>query len=308
MPTTAPEVPTTAARSTPDRSLVELRPIEPADCDEVARIVYEAFAGIHDRHRFARDFPTLESALQLTSGFIAHPSIWGVVAEIDGRIVGSNFLDERGPIRGVGPITVDPAAQERGIGRRLMEAVIDRGAGAAGIRLLHDAFNTRSLALYASLGFEVAEPVALMTGRPRGAGVPGVAVRPLREADLADCERLHRRVHGFERTAELRDALAAPGLAPVVAIRDGRVVAHATTLTFFPAAYAAAETERDMLALIVGALAAADAPGSFLLPTRQTELLRSCLAAGLRVVKPMTYMTLGEYRDPAGSWIPSVLY
>jgi predicted N-acetyltransferase YhbS len=106
--------------TTNSRAPVTLRPIEPADRDEAARIVYEAFAGIHDRHGFARDFPTLEAALQLTTGFVAHPSIWGVVAEIDGRIVGSNFLDERGPIRGVGPITVDPVAQGRGVGRRLM--------------------------------------------------------------------------------------------------------------------------------------------------------------------------------------------
>lgn len=310
MLTTNSAVPSTTARSTATRgpSRVELRPIEPADRDEAARIVYEAFAGIHDHHGFARDFPTLEAAVQLTGDFIAHPSIYGVVAEIDGRIVGSNFLDERGPIRGVGPITIDPAMQGRGIGRRLMEAVIARGADAAGIRLLQDAFNTRSLSLYASLGFDVAEPVALMSGRPRAAGIAGVEVRPLREADLAECERLHRRVHGFERTAELRDALAAPALSPTVASRDGRIVAYATTLTFFPAAYAVAGSEHDMLALIAGALAGGEAPASFLLPTRQTQLFRSCLAAGLRVVKPMTYMTLGEYRDPNGSRIPSVLY
>jgi hypothetical protein len=24
--------------------------------------------------------------------------------------------------------------------------------------------------------------------------------------------------------------------------------------------------------------------------------------------KPMTYMTVGEYHEPRGSWIPSVLY
>jgi GNAT superfamily N-acetyltransferase len=297
-------VPSETARptTTADRSRAELRPIEPADRDEAARIVFEAFAGIHDHHGFARDFPTLDAARRLTGDFIAHPSIWGVVAEVDGRIVGSNFLDERGPVRGVGPITVDPAAQGGGVGRRLMEAVLERGAGAAGIRLLQDSFNTRSLALYASLGFDVAEPVALIGGRARGASVPGVELRPLREADLAECERLHRRVHGFERTAELRDALAA--LTPIVAVRDGRIVAYATTLTFFPAAHAVAESERDMLALIAGA----GAPASFLLPARQGELLRACLDAGLRVVKPMTYMTLGEYREPAGAWIPSVLY
>ena len=44
------------------------------------------------------------------------PSVWGVVAEVEGRVVGSNFLDERSPIRGVGPITVDPRGQNAGSG------------------------------------------------------------------------------------------------------------------------------------------------------------------------------------------------
>jgi hypothetical protein len=59
-----------------------------------------------------------------------------------------------------------------------------------------------------------------------------------------------------------------------VATRDKRVVAYATTLTFFPAAHAVAETEQDMSALIAGAVAAGEAPASFLLPTRQHELFR----------------------------------
>ena len=294
--------------SSPTRADVRVRPIEPDDAQAAARIMYEAFAGIHDHHRFARDFPTLESAVQLTSAFIAHPSIHGVVAELDGRVVGSNFLDERGPVRGVGPITVDPAAQGRRVGRRLMQAVIERGADGAGIRLLQDAFNVQSLSLYASLGFDVAEPIALMTGRPATAPIEAVEVRSLEAADIPEAERLHRRVHGFERTAELRDALAAPPLTPTVAIRGDRVVAYATTLTFFPAAYAVAESDADLLALIAGTLADSDAPGSFLVPTRQTDLFRSLLTMGMRVVKPMVYMTIGEYRTPEGAWIPTVLY
>src|SRR5919206_2224207 len=114
---------------------IALRAIEPADGEECARIAYEAFARLHDHHRFPRDFPTLEAAGQLISNFIAHPAIWGVVAEAEGRVVGSNFLDERGPITGVGPITVDPRAQGHGVGRRLMKAVMERGAAARGMRL-----------------------------------------------------------------------------------------------------------------------------------------------------------------------------
>jgi GNAT superfamily N-acetyltransferase len=117
------------------------------------------------------------SASGLLGMFIQHPMIWGVVAEVDGRIVGSNFLDERSPIRGVGPITVAPEGQDSGVGRKLMQAVLERGEGAPGIRLLQDAFHMRSLCLYESLGFDVKEPVALASGKPRGLPDSAVEVR-----------------------------------------------------------------------------------------------------------------------------------
>lgn len=285
-----------------------IRPIERADVDAAARIAFEAFAGIADRHGFPRDFPTIDAAGELVSAFVDHPAIWGVIAERDGRVVGSNFLDERGPVHGVGPITVDPSAQAAGVGRVLMEAVLERSVGARSVRLLQDSFNTASLALYASLGFEVTEQVVLVAGRPTGCGDGAVSVRPLTETDLPACEQLCVAVHGFDRTAELRDALAAPELTPVVAHRNGRLVAYATTFADFGAAYAVAETEADLFDLVAGTVTADGPPASFLLPLHQHELVRRCLAAGLRVVKPMTYMVAGPYHRPQGAWIPSVLY
>lgn len=289
-------------------SSVSLRTIEPDDHEVAARIAYNAFAGIHDRHRFPRDFPTLDAARRLVSAFGANPFIWGVAAESGGRVVGSNFLDERGPVRGVGPITVDPDAQAAGVGRLLMEAVIERGDRAAGIRLLQDSFNSASLSLYSSLGFRVEEPVALMSGTPGGGPRRDVEVRPLREDDISACEQLCLSVHGFERTRELRDALAAPGFSPVVAVRDGRIVAYASTLEDFGATHAVAETENDMAALIAGAALPGGPAASFLLPLHQHELMRWCLAEGLRIVKPMNYMVIGRYDRPQGAWLPSVLY
>lgn len=287
---------------------VHVRPIEAEDGAIAARIAFDAFAGIADRHGFPRDFPTLDTAQQLVTAFTEHPLIWGLVAEVDGRVVGSNFLDERGVVRGVGPITVDPAVQGTGVGRRLMEAVLERAATAGGVRLLQDSFNARSLALYASLGFEVAEPVALVTGRPSGTVLTTVDVRPLVESDIEACEQLCISVHGFERTNELRDAVGTPGFTPVVGYRAGRLVAYATTLADFGSAYAVGETEDDLFGLIAGAVARDHPPASFLLPLRQHTLVRRCLTAGLRVVKPMTYMVAGPYDRPQGAWIPSVLY
>jgi GNAT superfamily N-acetyltransferase len=272
---------------------------------ELARICFDAFGAIHDHHRFQRDFPVVEAAEQIIGNWISHPSIWGVLAERDGTILGSNFLDERDPIRGVGPITVDPEGQNAGVGRLLMRAVIQRGSGAPGIRLLQDAFHMRSLCLYQSLGFDVKEPVAVMTGGPRSGPVEGVEVRPLNEGDLDECGSLCQKVHGFERTNELRDATHV--FAPVVAERGGRIVAYATTVTFWPVGHGVAESDEDMQALLLGAAAAAGEPLAFLVPLR-SGLFAWGLDEGLRLVKPMNVMAIGAYQEPQGSWFPNVLY
>jgi predicted N-acetyltransferase YhbS len=285
---------------------LEIRPATSADVEACGRIIYEAFLGIAEQHRFPPDFPSIEAATQLADLFINHPAVFGVVAESDGEVVGSNFLDERDPIRGLGPITVAPRSQARGIGRRLMQAVLDRGRDAVGIRLLQDSFNTRSIALYGSLGFDVKEPLLLMTGRPSSKPPSDVEVRPLVVNDLEACAALCARVHGFERTGELADALRL--FTPVVAVRHGRVTAYASTVTFWPLNHGVAETEADMRALLLGAAKLTSQPLAFLLPVRQPDLFRWCLAEGMQVVKPMTLMVSGRYQEPAGSYFVSVLY
>ena len=58
---------------------------------------------------------------------------------------------------------------------------------------------------------------------------------------------------------------------------------------------------------LIGAAPRVEGPG-FLLPTRNSELFRWCLAQGLRVVQPMTLMSLGLYNEPKGAFLPSILY
>jgi len=287
---------------------VSIRPVVADDAEACGRIIHDAFRGIAAAHAFPPDFPSAEAGTQLAAALIASPAAFGVVAESDdGRVVGSNFLAEGDPIRAVGPITVDPSFQGGGVGRRLMEAVLERAKGARGVRLVADAFNTRSVALYASLGFEVKEPLLLMRGAPRSAPIPGLDVRPLAADDVGACARLCGAVHGLERTAELRDALGT--FTPSAVEREGRITGYLTAPTFWLANHGVAETEGDMRALIAGAAAAArPEPVSFLLPVRQASLFRWCLSEGMRVVKPMTLMAMGEYREPRGVWFPSVFY
>jgi predicted N-acetyltransferase YhbS len=287
---------------------IHIRTHTPADLPAIGRIVYSAFKSIAERHNFPLDFPTPEAAQGLTQVFAGHPKIFGVVAEIDGVVVGSNFLDQRDAIAAVGPITVDPAAQAKGVGRRLMQAVIDHGRqnDARGIRLVQDAFNTVSLSLYTSLGFDAREPLALMTGKTRDGAGAGAEVRPARESDLSECAELCRRVHGIDRANELGDAIKM--FSPMVLVREGRVRAYATAPGFWPLNHGVAEREEDLCHLLAGASAATAAPLTLLVPIRRAEFFRWCLAQGLRVIKPMTLMSMGEYREPTGAFYPSVGY
>jgi predicted N-acetyltransferase YhbS len=286
------------------RPLIDIREATPADAQSIGRIMYEAFGRFHDSRGFPRDFPSIDAATGLAAAQIADPLVYGVVAVAEGQIVGSNFLTEGDPIRGVGPISVDPDLQDAGVGRLLMQAVLKRGAEARGVRLLQDSFNVKSMALYASLGFRAREPLAVLTGRARDTLDPGLQVRPMTPADLAAADALARHVHGFSRGAELRTALAQG--TPVVLERNGRLVAYMTMPSLWLLNHAVAETETDLCSLILGASRAG--PIGFLLPIRRAELFRWALGQGFAVVKPMTLMTRGDYREPDGAWLPSVMY
>jgi hypothetical protein len=240
----------------------------------------------------------------MIGGLIETPTFFGVVAELDGRVAGSNFLDERGTVSGVGPITIDPELQNRGVGRALMEAVIERSDAQRfpGIRLLQAGYHMRSLSLYLSLGFEVREHISCVQGPPIHQSVAGATVRAAGPEDLLPANAVCFRVHGHDRGGELADAIA-NGTARVVE-RDGRITGYASALAFF--GHAVGETTDDLKALI----GAADAFGGsgILIPSGNGELMRWCLANGLRITQSLTLMTRGLYSEPQGAWMPSVLY
>jgi predicted N-acetyltransferase YhbS len=286
---------------------VQLRPMKQEDVETCGNICFEAFKSIADKHNFPHDFPTPESAIQLTQSFFSSEQVYNVVAEADGKVVGANHLWEYDEIRAVGPITVDPTFQQRGVGRLLMQAVIDRGKGSKGIRLVQDAFNATSLSLYTSLGFDVREPLVLMGGVVTGEVPGGIQVRKLDERDLNACGELCRKTIGVDRTNELR--AIPPFLGSFVAVRDGRVTAYTSAPHFWPLNQAVAETENDMYAVLLGACSLANqTPLSMLVPMRESGLFRWMLQHGLRVVKPMTLMSMGHYDEPTGVYLPCVGY
>src|SRR6516164_3849176 len=172
---------------------IAIRPAADADAEACGRICYEGFRVVTDRHGYPPVFASVEVATRRLGAFIANPSVFALIAELrgEGRIAGFNFLSERDPIRAIGPIAVDPSLHGFGIGRRLMQAALDRARGAPSVRLVQESYNLESLSLYASLGFDAREAYAVVTGTPtRVPLAPDWEVRPLRDGDIPACAAL----------------------------------------------------------------------------------------------------------------------
>jgi GNAT superfamily N-acetyltransferase len=281
-----------------------LRKAEPTDARRCGTVCFDAFKAIHDQHDFPLEFPSADVLVEALGGLISHRGFYSVVAERDGVILGSNFLDKRNWIAGVGPITVDPAFQNGSIGRRLMLDVLQQAndRGKAGVRLLVAAFHNRAFCLYSKLGFQCREPIIKLGGDCLNVEVPGYKVRSASVEDIYACKVLCMRVHGHDRSAELGDAIAS-GTARVVEHRR-RLVAYASDVGFF--GHAVAEDNEGLKALI-GSAPQFSGTG-FLLPARNHDMLSWCLERGLQMAYQMNLMSIGSYTEPSGSYLPSIWY
>ena len=292
------------------------RPGKIEDANKVGKVIFEAFSAIADKHSFPPDFPSVDVARGLASSLLSNPRFYSIVAEDNtsnggedkNSIVGSNFLDERSNIvAGVGPLTIDPKYQNKGTGRQLMINVLERAKNKnfPAIRLLQASYHSRSLALYTTLGFEVREPISNMQGKPIQEAIPGRSVRAATESDTESCNTICKTVHGHDRNGELQDSIK-QGSAKVV-LHENKITGYTCGLTFFN--HSVGLTNDDLKALISSATNddSYGGPG-ILIPSRNTQLFRWCLNNGLRLVQQLTLMTIGLYNEPAGSYMPSILY
>ncbi len=281
-----------------------VREATPQDAEDCGRIFYDAFESIATRHNLPIEPSSREFTRFMAGQMLANDGFAGLVADRGGEVSGSAFVDERAVIAGIGPVTVDPAAQDAGVGRALMEAVLqrERDRGAVGVRLVQTAYHYRSLALYTKLGFAVREPLSVIQGTPPALSVPGLGVRPAHDADLPSCNQLCARIHGHDRGGELRDAIAA-GTAYVVERPEG-ICGYASGFGY--GWHAVAETNEHLIALLGSAQTFMGL--GILVPTRNAELLRWCLTHGLELVQQSTLMSIGLYNEPSGAWLPSIAY
>lgn len=271
----------------------------------LAQICYDAFGALHERHQVPRDFHTLEFAQMVIGLFVSRSEIYGVAAQVNGSLAGSNYLSLLDETAGIGPISVAPAHQGKNVGRALMQAVLDEAErrGIRQVRLVQETVNTTSAPLYAKLGFHVREPLALMTLTP--AATSDTTVRAFRPDDFPILDELCRRHYKVSRLNELK-FWTALGMPLFVRERQGQVSGY-----FLPGklGHTVAETTADALALFGAAARNGPADQALILcPMTHSELYHGALRAGHRVSKVLTLMTRGPYTAPDAAWTASYLY
>jgi GNAT superfamily N-acetyltransferase len=278
------------------------------DIEPCGRITYEAFKQINEAHGFPNlEVPTEEDGYKMVKFWIKNNRFWGRVAELDGRIVGSTFIDERSSeVSGWAIISFSLDAQGKGIGRRFMEESKERCKDIPGRRFLQHTFNTSAMGLYTSFGFDVKELIVLISGKPKSQIVPGVEVRRMKIADLEECGKLCKRVYGFDRNQELRDAIII--FTPFVAVRNGSIIAYISAADNWAQNHGVAESEESMKILIQGISSLVPDQLTFLVPGKQSSLLRWFLKERFRIIKPFTLMSMGMYNDPVGTYFTSIVY
>ncbi len=273
--------------------------------DELGRIFYEAFKDLSDKHGFPLDFPSAAAGRQLIGMLLSRTDFYGVAALLDGQLVGSNFLAMGDPVWAVGPISVDCAYQGLGVGRRLMEDVIQhaRRNKVDQVRLVQETFNTQSISLYAALGFDIKEELAFMQAAP--APKEHHSVRALTDPDVPVAGRLSVEIYGSSRQSEIAAAVK-HGLSPLMRERNGRMTGYLIPGIF---GHGVAESEED--AVVIAGEMARRLPASsarLTCPLGNSGFFRALLKAGCRTIKLATLMAMGPYERPSGVWMPSFAY
>jgi predicted N-acetyltransferase YhbS len=281
-----------------------------SDIEPCGRILYEAFENINERHGYKNiEVPNPESGSQLAAFCIKNPLFFGAVAELDGKVVGSTFVDERNEeVCGYATITVDTSVQRMGIGGQLVNVLQERSKcrNSKSIRFLQHTFNSHSLGLYTSLGFEVKEPIVLLGSKPLEQYSTEIEIRKMKTEDLDECAELCKKVYGFDRTRELQDAIYL--FSPYVGLRNGRIAAYVSSLDIWPQNHGVAETNNDMVMLLQEIRAKISKSLYIFVPAKMSDFFRKFLDMGWRVVKPFTLMAAGNYKQPKGCYLTSINY
>lgn len=287
----------------------EIRRMTRDDVPEVGRIGVEAFNELMARHNRPPLYPDPQVGHLAATAYQSIDPDRSLVATDEGRIVGSIFYRRRGETVSVGPATVAPAAQGRGVGTKLFETVIEREPAARSMRIMQDSLNLPSFELLVRIGYALGEEVAMFT-LPAGFREErdsDPSVRIARAEDMSDILKMDAERFGSDRR---RDFEFLRRFGKILTIHSGRTLqgylAQMPTPGRTMLGPGGAESPDALLRLILGAVGETLGELSLFLPARNHENVRPLLTTGFRLVGLSNLMYRGSWQPPAGAYAYSL--
>src|ERR671914_685346 len=260
-----------------------IRSIEHADVEICGKIGFQAHKAVSSAHGYPSEQPSIDFAVEMIKTLLANPYSQGYVAERWGKILGSIFVHKfpPSPVAAIGPLTVDPSGEGGGVGRALMEASLMEA-------------RKRDY-----------DQVRLIQGRSPSPSTlqKKYDIRAAELRDISACNQICVSIHGFSRELELQHAIDQRVASVAIDSTDG-ISGYAAGIGFF--GHAVAKTNEILKALIANSSSILG-PG-FFVPGRNSDLIRWLLDAGFRIVWPANLMTVGNYVEPLGPFLPSIAY
>jgi predicted N-acetyltransferase YhbS len=203
-----------------------IRPMAARDVAEAARLsrlAFGTFMQAPDLASFRRDLGTVETR------FVTDPGL-ALVAEADGRLLGSILGMDWGSHLTLGPLSVDPALWGKGVARRLTAAFMEIPAVRAAplVSLFTFPQSASHLRLYESFGFASQFLTPVMAKRPQakaGARLFSALSGDAQSAALAQCRAVADAVlPGLDLSRQI-ETIAAQRLGETVLVESAGEIA-----------------------------------------------------------------------------------
>ncbi len=302
-----------------------LRPLNGDDRGAYGEMVHAAFNAWYWRHGWGRDYFQCTPAEAAVFYDIYDDLTPGrSVAAVDpntGRLAGACFFHPRERHVSLGIMSVHPSYAGRGVGRALVNAIVDftDAGGYAALRLVSSAMNMNSFSLYNRSGLVPRQAYHDMV-----IGVPADGhaarhpvrdrVRPATLADVAAMGALEVSVSGIQRDLDYRYAIANPRdcLHALVCESaegglDGWLIAvrHPALNMLGPCV---ARTEAAAAALILAGLERYRGEAVLVVvPMDKRDLVQTLYGWGARNVETHLFQVRGEFQPFDGVSLPSFL-
>lgn len=164
-----------------------LRAMTLEDMEEVREVGQVAWSDLA-MHDIGRKFRYPKRSERIIDAYLATDPGGCIVAEVDGKIVGSAFCHTWGGVGWTGPLEVLPSYQDHGIGRMLLKVceshLLERGCTVIGLETMSHL--PKNLHFYLSSGYRTGPTTLIMEKVLRRESLDTTGVREIAGSDQSD--------------------------------------------------------------------------------------------------------------------------